>query len=456
MSGWWRVTVNLEEPFCCSARPAVSNELQTTDYLPATSLRGGLAAELARNGRGDELGLWFGLGGPLFSNALPVLEDVPLIPMPLCLMRDKYDNGDFDGAFGVYNTLTRPIDELPRRTGPHRHQWSRLKCPWLQVDAHGKIVGSTDIDYETAMHVGLHYGRQSVRGPALYSRSKIVPGTRFATWVWDANGVIKNPPKRLFLGKRRSAGNGAASLTWESGRWPWIIGTVPQPCVIQLVSDAILPCPDRGGFRLGLTDSDLQPIFGSEVKIKETCAATDSVGGWSSRWGLPRERAITVRAGSAYVLENASQTPAVPTLGLRSNEGFGWLAVHPTWLCQAGKAAILTWNQPRSGPKPDAPSSWPGVHLEPKQMLEIEALLRPQISDFKNHRARLAFLSSVANRVTEVPQWQNVINGYAGSKNAKEWQALRKQIESLNVQDSIHRLRWALEVLTGLTAKERQ
>jgi len=456
MSTWWRVTVNLEEPFSCSARPAVSNELQTTEYIPATTLRGGLASELARNGRGKQLAQWFGVGGPLFSNGWPIVRDVPLIPMPLCLVRDKYDVGDFDGNFGVYNTLTRPFAQLPRQTGLHRHQWVRLKRRWLQVDAQGKIIASVDIDPETAMHVGLYYGRQSVRGSALYSRSQIKPNEKFVGWVWDSASVIKDPPRKVFLGKRRSAGNGAASLDWDSETWPWNTTAGSQSCIIQLLSDAILPCPDRGGFRLGLTDKDLQPLFGPNMAIGQACAATETVGGWSSTWGLPRERAITVRAGSAYLLDNVSMSPPVPSVGLRTNEGFGWLAVETVWLRQGGKAAIFQTNQSRPEPKTEPPSAWPGAHLTQRQMSEIEVALRARKDDFKGHRRRLAELSSLANRVTEVALWQNVINGYAANNNAKEWRKLRDQLGQLNVQDSLYRLRWALDVLTGLTEKARQ
>ena len=201
MTKAWRLEIQLEEPFSCSSEPALSNEIDTTEFIPATTVRGALAAALSRrNTPSDVMEAWFGLGGLCFSNALPIEEDLRYVPMPKSFLVDKGDSSDFDGAFGVHNALFTPRDQLSKSTGSHRHQWTRAGANWVAVDNAGCLVRSASLDVSTSMHIALDYPTQSVLGSALFSRQRLPSGTRYEAWVFDSAGTIMEQPARVFLG----------------------------------------------------------------------------------------------------------------------------------------------------------------------------------------------------------------------------------------------------------------
>ncbi len=452
---WWKLTIQLEEPFTCAAKPAVSNVIETTEYIPATNLRGALASALQRAQRSGELDRWFGFDGPLFSNGWPAVDAPSLIPLPLCFMRDKYDRGDFDGDFGVYNVLCVAAGSLPEDTAGHRHQWTRLSRRWLKVDAAGAILRSAEVDTATSMHAGLYYARQSVCQSALFARAKLPPGSNFTAWIYDLKGIITNPPATVFLGKRRTAGNGAARLSWEPcSAWPWDSrANIAQP-MIQLLSPAILPNVETTGYGRGITAGDLKTVFGDSVAILAAASAAGTTGGWSSSWGLPRERALTVAAGSAWKLDTPiSPTASLAFIGLRNNEGFGWVAIDPPWLRQ-GAEAVYGHERPIAEAPSEAPKPWPGTSgLATADLEDIQKRARDAAKKLKNDRARLAFLASMAARCKDVQDWQ--LQFQRATVNPR-WENIKTELSKLETGESLPKLRFALETLAGLTEKKRQ
>ena len=463
-SRWWKVIVRMEEPFSCAPQPAVGNEIETTEHLPATTFRGALSAALSRSGRADQNSAWFGLDGPYYSDGWPSMSASPLIPMPLCFVRDKYDDGDFDGSFGAYNTLTRPGSSLPKENAGHRHQWTRMGRRWLAVNSSGEIQEAIDLEIETSMHVGLHYARQTVRGPALFSRAKLEKGAEFVLWIHDPNGVISDPPNKIFVGKRRSAGNGAAALSWQpDSEWPWTHQRETthggmQECLIQLLSPAILPSATTGAYQRGLTTAEIRPLFGDEAEIGVVSSAVATVGGWSSKWGLPRERAVTVSPGSAWLVRNASRKPtdALAFIGIRNCEGFGWVAIDPPWLYQGGEAGIYTDATQKTQPIFEEPQRWPGIDLPIDVMLALKEVCMNMLDSFQPHRSRIAFLAMVANRSETYSDWNQKLETCAASRNGDDWNRLKKQLDSLDHRQDLKRVRFLLDVLVGLTDKQRQ
>src|SRR6266545_1730099 len=97
----YRIELELTEPLFCGSKHAVSNEMASLDFIPGSSLRGGIAAELSFSGRSSELAGWFGIDGPRWTPALPAPsrslirdlddENLLVVPMPLSFLREKTD-----------------------------------------------------------------------------------------------------------------------------------------------------------------------------------------------------------------------------------------------------------------------------------------------------------------------------------------------------------------------------
>ena len=61
--GEWMIDIELQEPCSFGARPDVSNEIDTLDFVPSTALRGAIASVVARSGGAGALGTLFGPDG---------------------------------------------------------------------------------------------------------------------------------------------------------------------------------------------------------------------------------------------------------------------------------------------------------------------------------------------------------------------------------------------------------
>src|SRR3954447_18864119 len=119
----YRIELDLAEPLFCGSKYAASNEMTSLEFIPGSSLRGSIAAELKYSGRTADLPLWFGCTGPRWTPALPTPserlrkdlndEKAFVVPMPLSFLREKADGDPFTGTFGLFDALSAepPDDE---------------------------------------------------------------------------------------------------------------------------------------------------------------------------------------------------------------------------------------------------------------------------------------------------------------------------------------------------------
>jgi len=370
----------------------VSNEIRSLDFIPGTALRGAFYEALSVRENDAVAEDWFGPAGPRWSCGWPATgtcdDDWPLaVPMPKSFLQVKRDKG-FGGIHGVQNPLGEPLLTEATQGTSQEVVWVPVRKRWLRLDAGGGPAGSFEGgDPEIDMHVALHYWRQGHRSGALYSREAIAPARCFAAFVVDGGGKIdwnllagEGRKISLALGKRRTVGGGA-TVKWSDAREFWPKGKMPaeNEAVIQLMSDAILPGPNAGCLR-GLDEGSLFRLIGVPVELKSSrgllkaaASSCREVAGWSGKWGLPREQALAIEAGSVWRLAwEEPQKPRVEAwldkieregLGLRRHEGFGWVAVNPPWLtatlgeifCKGSPTVAMVVKEPRLGPQP-----WPG------------------------------------------------------------------------------------------------
>jgi hypothetical protein len=403
----WILDLTLEEPFTCAERPAESNEIRGLDYIPGPTLRGSVAGALVREGRARQLEAWFGLNGPRWTPALPAGGWDTVVPMPLSFAVPKGHRPFRD--FDVWNRLHAPA---PHIAALPFVQWTGVKERWLGLQA-GLPIDCAGERREASMHVGLNYASQASREGALFSRSEIAAGARFRAWVRDPGNVLSEVPETIFLGKRRSAGNGAATLTIKPGPFPWAgQGASGTKVLVQLISDAIVPHRE-GGFRQGLDRDAWAEILDVPVDNVAAFSGSRPVLGWSQAKGLPRGRARAVAAGSVFKIECSSgQNPitwkaawervAIEGIGARREEGFGWVAVNPRWLEEPSIPPRKAPDEARRG----EPESWPGLEKEPSEALvRLSRLAKTAAPSSDKQKVDLRLLRSLA-RVKTLQQLQ--------------------------------------------------
>lgn len=474
----YRIRIQTAEPVTLGAKPVVSNEIGTLECIPATSLRGALAAELAYAGRRADLGKWFSTGGPQWTPAFPTPSpDQPVslvVPMPLCFV---YEKGDlpFKGKFAVCNTLL--LDKLPKTASEYgsrigvcpekedRFQWVAVRSRWLLVQ-NGSPAGVHPVEAEASMHVGLHYGRQTNRASALFSRREIVRGTRFLAWVHDPGGVLEDRPESILLGKRRSAGNGSASVEWQPGEFPWQgRPTSPDQAEVnlQLVSDAVVPDRKTGGWLRGLDAGAWSEILGVDVVVKAAACSHRVLRGWSDTWGVARGHTAVISAGSAFRL--AASNPgdlaqfhralgrlASTGLGSGRHEGYGWVAVNPAWLDPP--FVLPQPHEPDAQLSPEA-DPWPGFAAGEREMLRGYLNAARKLAGTDSVRDKIGALAAYAARTEDPADVVKYLKALADRPNDRGWKAagesLRPKLESLT---DIRVLRFLLEATETYCSKE--
>ncbi len=459
-----RALLTLEEPFTCSSNPVVSNEIYTVDHIPATILRGALYTALMRAGRSGEVDTWLGVGArPIrYSPAWPVATGTT-VPMPLSFVNDKGDSG-FGGKHGVLNLLWFDRQALPEMEGHHRFQWTRPAKRWLVVDSTSNPVGGHSVETKSHMHVGLHYERQASRQGALFSRSVISAGAQFGFWIDDPGGRLQDLPSTVYLGKRRSAGNGEATLRLDSTGAAYQKGTGAQnEYMVHFLSDCLVAA-ERGGWEVGLGESGWGRLLGAKAAgLKVTGRSTHrQVFGWSNTWGRPREPVTAIAAGSVFRItteEDVAERFAdweTNGLGARTEEGFGWIAVNPQWLFSGRDAKAFGKGTDGGGPVDGQPPPvWPGLEAIPRDEARGLVPMARAAASVQDSR-KLAELASLAGRSPAVNTVTDYVKEMAGRKHARRWDDVQKSLQKHGVLgiDNIVKLRFVLSSAATLSHRE--
>ena len=484
----YQIDLVLQEPATFGESPAVGNDVSTLDFIPATTLRGALAAALTRRTPPEQINLrlqaCFGEVFPRWTPAFPVKErdNQICVPMPLTWVEEKGE-----ARFGFLSTAH--VDPLPETVGQYRLidvppdgyaddwplAWKPARSHWLAIDREGIPTAEADVPKGNHMHLALHYARQSHREQQLFSRtgiesSGVIHG--FRTFVADPLGILQpaDQVRELYLGKRRSAGNGRATLSWKSVPprfWP---GNPPDggAVLVQLMTDAILPGGSGGLLRA--PEPEMFPDSGRlGIGVKSIASDWHEYPGWSTKWGLPRESALTVAAGSVFRIESGHpdfaawlETLAAEGIGLRRNEGFGWVAVNPAWL-----SFSRFRKQVDAGGGFGDPLDWPGVPSSSETADVSRRHLRQLRDRAENLRAtgtgpsalsrqRLRGIAALSQRVDDTASLVAFLNRMADRRNTREWDQTRDVLSGPLNEDcgSIHEARFFLEAAVTYSPEE--
>ena len=384
--------------------------------------------------------------------------------MPLSFLYDKGDDG-LQGDYGVWNHLLNGKDDAPiaedaegANTG-HAFQWTRPRHRWLALDDRGLPVRGFSVPVENTMHVGLHYSRRSSREGALYSQSSLPRGTKFEACVHGTESLPANRPELLFLGKRRSSGNGEATLRFverDSDPW-WQTAALPAKgdICLQLMSDSIVPDVATGGYLTGLGAGFWKSFCNAELRSAHS--ASLSVQGWSGAWGLPRQASVAVAAGSVFRLGIGPDTDVVKLrrlttggLGLRTQEGFGWVVIDPPWLLQGRGSRLRGEKAPELDNVSPLPLSWPGVALERSAQVRLAKLARDLSPRLERHAPKIAELAMRVSR-SGVAHGVSYLTAMASRPNPHKWEEFDGVLRGVNVPAmEREEMSFLLDALAGL------
>ncbi len=277
-----KILIETLEPLIVDYRPGVSNEHETLDYIPASRLRGAFFEFRESICSATQIEALLEYGGPRWTHAWPC---------------DKAGN-----HWHVF-----PKCGATSTTAHGQHETKGPKPSWLQ-NRSGSYY-SCSVKTETNMSVGRHYGRHANREGALYARAAISPGQYFVSYL-DFPGELPKETFKANIGTRHSA-NGLCKVTIFDSDVTFSMldsqalgGNFPgesNSAAIQLLSDAIIPA-SGGGYLRGLGKADFEKLAGIAVTIKSAYSASKTVSGWAGKWGLPRESAVAIEAGSVWLI----------------------------------------------------------------------------------------------------------------------------------------------------------
>jgi CRISPR-associated protein Csx10 len=185
---------------------------------------------------------------------------------------------------------------------------------------------------------------ETARPGMLFSRESLITGTTLTGHITSDDEWLASVD-RLRLGGKRST-SGTVVVTSR---------TVPHPPLPSLHDDGhvVVVClagpgifVDEMGRPLDRpANGELSRLLGVSAAVERAWVRRVRVGGWHLASGLPKPMELAAQPGSTYRISTAEPIPAeglrrlaVAGLGLRRNEGFGWVGPIPELMAVAATA----------------------------------------------------------------------------------------------------------------------
>lgn len=315
MSIWLQVTVTSEQRTSFGTGGERAYLTHTHPFLPGSVLRGALAAAWLKDAASDaDFELIFERGR--FGPALPQGVDVE----PQSVGKCKYHR---DPSHAEYIDFAFEADPEAAK---------KAKCA-----ARENLKGNfTRKNLVTRAATAIEPRKNTAAQSQLFSREMIEKGTTFVGHVVlpdKAADARLAQLERAFFGGRGSI-LGRCRVSWKQ------IQTLPgteqlkaaQRVVIRtlsptiLVDDAGLPSTDLRAAIKEIAGTDPSSVWADRVE-------SGLAGGWHSASGMPKPSEIAIAPGAVAVLDSVDPDQVRRLLdhglGVRRNEGYGWVEVVP-------------------------------------------------------------------------------------------------------------------------------
>ena len=383
------ITLELRQPVSCAARQL--GNLQTgLDYLPGRALAKPVLSALYKLAPNYPWLREFADGNLVIANGYPEISHTPDgksvrgVPAPFSLYYDKAQ-----GAQGGqrYNLMwqsaeavqkEQPDTQLKALSGgylspelsPESPPQSRSGLPLPPHAVRKILVQRNAVEHQSQ--------RPTSAVGGIYSREAIAAGQTYRTVLrlsGDAYSALQNSEKaqndseavqkavqqaieKAFASTRIGGGAPGCGEVHARAALP---RTYPEPpscgdgkrLLVYCAADVLL---DAQAVSLQPLEDVLLEAINQVLEAKAGVRQSDDLihvalrtrldGGWNPRWGLPREAAIVLAAGSCLVLERARPFEARELsalqrrgLGKRRGEGYGELICNPPFLMAGNSGA---------------------------------------------------------------------------------------------------------------------
>lgn len=382
------ITLELRQPISCAARQL--GNLQTgLDYLPGRALAKPVLSALYKLAPDYPWLREFADGALVIAHAYPEIEGVRGVPAPFSLYYDKAQ-----GAQGgeLYNLMWQSAEAVQAAIQAGRPdnppQLKALGGGYLSPASPSQPPpGRSDLQLQRHAVPKILVQRNAVEHQSqrptsavggIYSREAIAAGQTYRSVLrlsGDAYSALKNSEKaqngseaaqkslqeavqQAFTSTRIGGG---APVCGEAHMRAARLCTYPEPppcadgkrLLVYCAADVML---DAQAVSLQPLEDVLLEAINQVLEEKAALRRTDNLidvalrtrldGGWNPRWGLPRESAIVLAAGSCLALERsrpfaARELSALQQRGLgkRRGEGYGELMCNPPFLMAGNSGA---------------------------------------------------------------------------------------------------------------------
>jgi CRISPR-associated protein Csx10 len=374
-----RLVVRTDEPILVAKRAEAGNEFEALNSIPGTAVRGAFAEmaakALARYGdemRGNFMKLFFSelvRFSPLYPAAQDRAHLRPAFPAPLDFQTCKLHPGFKAYGAGVLKHYKQEVKECLRCKEAKIKADLASLYQYIYVAQQDKLK-QAEVKQRLEMHNTINPYTERVLTTNLFAYEPLASAQFFMGEIFCADENLWHllidmaglqPIGKSFalhLGKASRRGYGRATAVVQKmpvdGPPLWIgqgirerINNLQAHLVLTLMSDTIIPdC--WGRFHTGFEEEWLAKELGTPVKIEEQFVNAREIDSFNAHLGLPRWRDIALTAGSSVLLQPVGQWNVARLeqleregLGLRRNEGFGWVAFnHPIYF---NPAALHDW-----------------------------------------------------------------------------------------------------------------
>ena len=263
-------------------------------------------------------------GGVKFLSAYPASDEnlsKTLYPSPRCIRTDK------DGSRAIDCCAEDAPDEYSKTIKGFARNELHLSRVKKVVSAHHARP------YDKAIGHALKNG--SLSEGAFYSYDSLAEGQIFMGTIVgsesDLEIICKLARKHVHIGKSRTAQYGNAEFAWKeySPLRPSII-TINCGEKFRAVFRSPVVLTDKSG-TASINPNVLAQMFGNYIEIEKVFCASKTIGGYNSKWLLPRTQVQALAAGSVIVFKNNGQSSIElfneQFVGQRTNEGFGHISL---------------------------------------------------------------------------------------------------------------------------------
>lgn len=259
----------------------------------------------------------------IFSNGYISTDKVNCVPTPITFMKVK--NSKTDKFINIANIDTE-LDKKERY----------VSIPYQYGYMNEEEFSGANINREVSCHhrrsEDKNVGRATEKSGEYFSYEAICSGTEFTGEICGSEDKLKDiiecfkSDNTIHLGASKSAQYGKATITFSK---PNDIETEVEGENISLLFTSPMIVKNRDGI-ISTDKNDLLDELGIDNDLVEKVyLKTTEVGGFNTKWGLPKERTIAIKEGSVIVLKEQEGIEKLVNVshGERVSEGYGRLMV---------------------------------------------------------------------------------------------------------------------------------